>query len=119
MASPVRSSAAVDNSSQPLVDPGLTRPEIRRLVQSGVWTWIRRGSYVETVRWEAAHANTRHRLLVRATVLLGERAAVDCERSAVPWYRLDTLSRPPAAGHVRVSTGSGGGAAAWWRAKEP
>jgi hypothetical protein len=85
MASPVRSSVAVDNSSQPLVDPGLTRQEIRRLAQSGVWTWIRRGSYVETARWEAAYANTRHRLLVRATVLLGDRAAVVCEGSAVAW----------------------------------
>jgi hypothetical protein len=51
---------------------------------------------VETVRWAAAHAITRHRLLVRATVLLGDRAAVVCERSAVAWHKLDTLSRPPA-----------------------
>ena len=87
---------------------GLTREEIRRLVREKSWTRIRRGAYVGTDCWATADPNTRHRLLVRATLLLGDRSAVVCDRSAVAWHGLDTLAAPPAAVHVRMATGSGG-----------
>ena len=41
---------------------------------------------------------SRHRLLVRATLLIGDRSAVVCDRSAVAWYGLDTLTGPPPKG---------------------
>ena len=87
---------------------GLTREEIRRLVRQKAWTRIRQGAYVETARWAAVDENTRHRLLVRATLLIGDRSAVVCDRSAVAWHGLDTLSAPPAEVHVRVPAAGGG-----------
>ena len=87
---------------------GLTREEIRRLVRGNSWTRIRRGAYVETPVWATADPCTRHRLLVRATLLLGERRGVVCARSAVAWHGLDTLSAPPAEVHVRVPAAGGG-----------
>ncbi len=87
---------------------GLTREEIRRLVRGHAWTRIRRGAYVETPFWATADPRTRHRLLIRATLLLGDSPGVVCGRSAVAWHGLDTLSAPPAEVHVRVPAASGG-----------
>ena len=87
---------------------GMTREEIRRLVHTGTWTRIRRSAYVETALWAAADPNARHRLLARATILLGDCSAVVCDRSAVAWHNLDTLTPPPSAVHLRVPTASGG-----------
>ena len=50
----------------------------------------------------------RHKVLIRATLMIGDASAVVCDRSAVAWHGLDTLSRPPAAVHVRVPAASGG-----------
>ena len=87
---------------------GLTREEIRRLVRQKAWTRIRRGAYVETPVWATADLCTRHRLLIRATLLLGDSSGVVCDRSAVAWHGLDTLSAPPAEVHVRVPAAGGG-----------
>lgn len=87
---------------------GLTREEIRRLVQAGTWTRIRRSAYLDTALWASADANMRHKVLTRATLMIGDASAVICDRSAVAWHGLDTLSRPPAAVHVRVPAASGG-----------
>ena len=90
------------------VEAGLTAEEIRRLVRQNAWTRIRHGAYVETARWAAVDENTRHRLLVRATLLIGDRSAVVCDRSAVAWHRLDTLTAPPPQIHLRMPTATGG-----------
>ena len=90
------------------VAAGLTREEIRRLVGTGTWTRIRRSAYLKTAHWATADRNARHTVLARATVLLGNASAVVCDRSAVAWHGLDTLSPPPTQVHLRVPAASGG-----------
>ena len=90
------------------LEAGLTAEEIRRLLRQDIWTRVHHGAYVETPRWATADDNTRPRLLVRATLLLGDRSAVVCDRSAAAWHGLDTLTTPPSQLHLRMPPATGG-----------
>ncbi|MQA97837.1 MAG: hypothetical protein GEV11_25640 [Streptosporangiales bacterium] len=89
------------------VESGVSRAVVRRLVESGEWTRLRRGIYVESWRLDAGDARRVHVLRVAAALLaLNFPGAVCSHESAAVLHGIAlltppqdgvTLTRPPGA----------------------
>ncbi|MFT2817172.1 type IV toxin-antitoxin system AbiEi family antitoxin domain-containing protein [Leifsonia sp. A12D58] len=87
---------------------GVSQHTVEALVGQRELVRLRHGVYVSGEHWNAAKANERYRLFVRATHFLGKRPVVVSHESAAVLHGLPTIGAWPTTVHVIDSDATGG-----------
>ncbi|SDT32243.1 type IV toxin-antitoxin system AbiEi family antitoxin domain-containing protein [Microterricola viridarii] len=91
-----------------LREAGLNSDRINQCVRQGLLRRVRPSVYVTEAVWATLWPEQRHRLLVRATLLLAERDWVVSHLSAAAMHGLPTIGEWPSTVHVSDADALGG-----------
>ncbi|MBO0845807.1 MAG: type IV toxin-antitoxin system AbiEi family antitoxin domain-containing protein [Nocardioides sp.] len=91
-----------------LIDAGHSDRDLARLVRAGVLRRVRRGAYVDGTTYDAADADSRHRLLARAVAKQAKTRVIISHVSAVPFHEGPTWGMSLDLGHVTRPDGRAG-----------